>query len=122
MRYCGTLACCVLQHLFFYLRVKFIFCAVEVPDAKRLVFLMLQHSGAKHPVHRLISTTLNLSQAQAPESAMSLAVPGRPIGRANGQDRASPDHFAKKPPPYLVKLIRSPVTSHRKFFEKTLRL
>jgi hypothetical protein len=59
-----------------------------------------------------ISTTLNLSQAQAPESATSLAVPGRPIGIVRVLV------ILQKKPPYLVKSTRSPVTSHRKFFEK----
>jgi hypothetical protein len=45
--------------------------------------------------HRKV-ITLNLSQAQAPENTTSLPVPGCPIGRADGQDRASPGHFAKK--------------------------
>jgi hypothetical protein len=43
----------------------------------------------------LISTTLNLSQAQTLENAMSLAVSGCPISRADGQYRASSGHFAK---------------------------
>jgi hypothetical protein len=48
-------------------------------------------------------------------------VAARWIGRADGSDRASPGHFAKKNPRYLTKSIRS-LASSQTFLRKNPKL
>jgi hypothetical protein len=108
LSYAGSFSCCIVRCWLFF--------------SLGFLGLFLFHFGLYMLFSCLISLYESRTKRWPTNVATSPAVPGRPIGRTDGPDRAIIGHFSKKSPRTLSKSTRSPSPSLSFIYRKVLKL